>query len=102
MQLLGILIELRGEGAAIAGIYRHTWCSRASSIFVLHAPYKVTRPYEPRSSGQHLSVIGVYWGSGSVPISLGADLWKIDQECLHVYVQDLFLGPKFQEIFLTF
>ena len=42
MQLLGILIELRGEGAANAGIYRHTWRSRASSIFVIHAPYKVT------------------------------------------------------------
>ena len=42
MQLLGILIELRGEGAANAGIYRHTCRSRASSIFVLHAPYKVT------------------------------------------------------------
>ena len=25
MQVLGILIELRGEGAANAGIYRHTW-----------------------------------------------------------------------------
>ena len=44
MQLLGILIELRGEGAANAGIYRYTCRSRASSIFVLHAPYKVTRP----------------------------------------------------------
>ena len=46
MHLMGILIELRGEGAAIAGIYRHTWRSRASSIFVLHAPYKVTDPIE--------------------------------------------------------
>ena len=42
MQVLGILIELRGEGAANAGIYRHTCRSRASSIFVPHAPYKVT------------------------------------------------------------
>jgi hypothetical protein len=42
MQLLGILIELRGEGAAIAVIYRHTCRSGASSIFVLHASYKVT------------------------------------------------------------
>ena len=45
MQVLGILIELRGEGAANAGIYRHTCRSRASSIFVLHAPYKVTRNF---------------------------------------------------------
>ena len=44
MQLMGILIELRGEGAAITGIYRHTWRSGASSTFVLHVPYKVTPP----------------------------------------------------------
>ena len=42
MQLMGILIELRGEGAASAGIYRHTWRSRARSIFVPHVPCKVT------------------------------------------------------------
>ena len=47
MQLMSILIELRGEGAAIAGISIDILGaleldSGASSILVLHAPYKVT------------------------------------------------------------
>ena len=46
MQLLGILIELRGEGAANAGIYRHTWRSGASSIYKAHEVQLLSRPYK--------------------------------------------------------
>ena len=51
MQGLGILIELRGEGAANAGIYRHTWRYRASSIFVLQSFFRINDHYALNKAG---------------------------------------------------